>query len=123
MEEPPPGLAFGLVSPSDRPPIIAKTVDYAAGEVKEVAMHDGSKILLRKVDESMHDPTDKQAALRLLTEAHEKGQFITGLMYIDGSRDNLAEAHHLGSRSIASLQQDSLRPNRESLTKLMAGMY
>ena len=38
-------------------------VDYAPGEVKEVTLHDGSKIVLKKLDAS-HDPTDRMAAIR-----------------------------------------------------------
>jgi len=96
-------------------------VDYAEGETKEVELFDGSKIVLKKLDNS-HDPTDKQAALRLLTQAHDEQLFITGLLYINTERPNLAETYHL-VKPIASYQQDKLRPSRESLQKIMAGMY
>ena len=39
------------------PPQEEIKVDYEPGEIKEVTLHDGSKILLKKLDES-HDPTD-----------------------------------------------------------------
>jgi 2-oxoglutarate ferredoxin oxidoreductase subunit beta len=97
-------------------------VEYAPGEVKEVELHDGSRIILKKVDEG-HDPTDKQAALHLLTEAHDKQQFITGLLYINGDRPNLAEVQDLGETPLAHFQQDKLRPSRESLQKIVAGMF
>lgn len=96
-------------------------VDYAEGETKEVELFDGSKIVLKKLDGS-HDPTDKQAALRLLTEAHERQLFITGLLYINNERPNLAETYHL-VKPIASYQQDKLRPSRESLQKIISAMY
>lgn len=108
---------FGYVPPQEE-----IQVDYAEGEVKEVVLHDGSKIVLQKLDSS-HDPTDKQAALRLLTEAHDKQLFITGLLYINTERPNLAETYHLGDRPLASYQQDVLRPSRESLQKIMSSMY
>ncbi len=97
-------------------------IEQAPGEVKEVEMHDGSRIVLKKLDDS-HDPTDQQAALRLLTEAHDKQQFITGLLYVNGDRPNLAETHLLGDTPIAHFQQDKLRPSRESLIKIMSSMY
>jgi 2-oxoglutarate ferredoxin oxidoreductase subunit beta len=108
---------FGFVMPQEE-----ITVDYAPGEVKEVELHDGSRIVLKKLDDS-HDPTDKQAALRLLTEAHDKQLFITGLLYVNGDRPNLAEVEGLGETPLAHYQQDKLRPSRESLQKIVASMF
>jgi 2-oxoglutarate ferredoxin oxidoreductase subunit beta len=108
---------FGFVMPQEE-----ITVDYQPGEVKEVELHDGSRLVLKKLDNS-HDPTDKQAALRLLTEAHDQQQFITGLLYINGDRLNLAEVYQLSETPLAHLQQDALRPSRESLQKIMSGMF
>jgi 2-oxoglutarate ferredoxin oxidoreductase subunit beta len=96
-------------------------VDYAPGEAKEVELHDGSSIVLKKVDGS-HDPTDRLAAIRLLEEARDQQHFITGLIYVSGDRPSLAEHERLGDVPLASLQQEQLRPSRESLDKVMAGM-
>jgi 2-oxoglutarate/2-oxoacid ferredoxin oxidoreductase subunit beta len=103
------------------PPQEEIRVDYAPGEVKDVELHDGSHILLKKLDES-HDPTDRAAALRILEDAREQQQFITGLIYFNGSRPNLAEHERLGSEPLASLPAAKTRPSRESLDKIMAGM-
>ncbi len=99
------------------------TVDYAPGETKAVTMHDGSRIVLKKVDETMHDPTDRLAALRLLEEAREKQLFITGLLYVNPNQPGLAEHERLGQVPLARFQQDQLRPAPETLSKLMAGMF
>lgn len=105
------------------PPQEEITVDYAPGEVKEVTMHDGSRILLKKVDETMHDPTDRLAAIRLLEEAREKQLFITGLLYVNPAALSLAEHERLGQVPLARLQQAKLRPAPETLDKIMAGMF
>jgi 2-oxoglutarate ferredoxin oxidoreductase subunit beta len=97
-------------------------VEYEVGEVKEVEMHDGSRIILRKIDDNLHDPTDKYAAIKLLTEAHEKQEFVTGLLYVENERPNLAEINDLKT-PIAHFKQDRLRPSRESLQKIMSGMF
>ncbi len=102
------------------PPQEEIKVDYAPGEIKEVILHDGSKILLKKLDES-HDPTDRQAALRLLEDAHEKQHFITGLIYVNSERPNLAEHERLGE-PLVHLPESKLRPPKDSLEKIMAGM-
>ena len=96
-------------------------VDYAPGAMQEVTLHDGSRIVLKKVDES-HDPTDRMAAIRMLEEAREKQHFITGLIYFRGDRPNLAEHEHMGSVPLAHLNEAQMRPSRESLNKIMAGM-
>ncbi len=97
------------------------TVDYAPGEAKEVELHDGSRIVLKKLDRS-HDATDRMAALRLLEEAKHKQQFITGLIYIDQSRADLREHERLPETPLAHLPAAKLRPSKESLMKLMEGM-
>ncbi len=97
------------------------TVDYEPGEVKEVTMHDGAKIVLKKLDNS-HDPTDKLAALRLLEEAREKQQFITGLIYVNSQSQNLAEQQRLGETPLSRLPEATLRPSRASLEKIIESM-
>jgi 2-oxoglutarate/2-oxoacid ferredoxin oxidoreductase subunit beta len=103
------------------PPQEEIRVDYAPGSMQEVIMHDGSKILLKKLDNS-HDPTDRYAALKLLEEARQAQHFITGLIYVDGNRPNMAEHERLGSLPLAHMGQDRLRPSRQSLEKVMQGM-
>jgi 2-oxoglutarate/2-oxoacid ferredoxin oxidoreductase subunit beta len=77
--------------------------------------------VLRKLDTS-HDPTDRYAALKLLEEARQQQHFITGLIYVDGDRPSLAEHERLGRTPLAHMGQDQLRPSRQSLEKVMAGM-
>ena len=89
--------------------------------MKVVAMHDGSHLQLRKLDED-YDPTDKMGALHRLMWAQEKQEFITGLIYYDGERQNLAEASHLTQTPLAHLPEEKLRPSAESLEKIMAGL-
>jgi 2-oxoglutarate ferredoxin oxidoreductase subunit beta len=96
-------------------------VDYEEGEAKEVELHDGSKIVLKKLDRS-YDPTDRMAALRVLEEAREKQEFITGLIYINESRPDLRDLENLPEIPLALLPVSKLRPSKESLTKLMEGM-
>jgi 2-oxoglutarate ferredoxin oxidoreductase subunit beta len=92
--------------------------DYAEGETIEVALHDGSVIMLKKIGPD-HDPTDKYAALRLLEEAKAERKFITGLIYIDQGRATLPEQLHLPQKPLATLPEDRVRPSREALAKVM----
>jgi 2-oxoglutarate ferredoxin oxidoreductase subunit beta len=101
------------------PPAEEITVEYAEGEVKDVEMHDGSLIRLKKLAKD-YDPTDKFAAMRLLEEAREKQQFITGLIYIDQQRPNLVEREHLSETPLVHLPESKLRPARDLLDKINA---
>jgi 2-oxoglutarate ferredoxin oxidoreductase subunit beta len=95
--------------------------DYAEGQAVEVEMHDGSRIVLKKIGPD-HDPTDKYAAMRLLEQAKLDRQFITGLVYIDQNRPTLPEQMRLVRTPLAHLPEDQLRPSREALAKVMADL-
>src|SRR2546430_14481539 len=58
------------------------TVEYDPGTTVDVAMHDGSRLRLRKLHEN-YDPTDRLAAMHALLESHAKGEVLTGVFYID----------------------------------------
>src|ERR1700690_3599677 len=62
-------------------------VDYDPGSSQEVTMHDGSKLYLKKLEEA-YDPTDKINALKRLHETARRGEFATGLIYIEPDRDD-----------------------------------
>src|ERR1700744_4128919 len=57
-------------------------VDYQSGEIYDVQMHDGSSLRLRKLHED-YDPTNKANAVRMLMEAEEKNEVLTGVLYIN----------------------------------------
>jgi 2-oxoglutarate ferredoxin oxidoreductase subunit beta len=95
--------------------------DYAEGQAVEVEMHDGSRIVLKKIGPD-HDPTDKYAAMRLLEQAKLDRQFITGLIYIDQNRPTLPEQMRLVHTPLAYLPDDQVRPSREALAKAMADL-
>src|ERR1700724_2544692 len=57
-------------------------VEYDAGSTVEVTMHDGSHLHLRKLEED-YDPTDKIRAISRLTGAHDKGEVLTGVFYVN----------------------------------------
>ncbi|HEX6541487.1 MAG TPA: 2-oxoacid:ferredoxin oxidoreductase subunit beta [Ktedonobacterales bacterium] len=97
------------------------SVDYDEGQSADVTMHDGSIIRLKKVDDS-HDPRDRMAAMRLLEDAKEKQEFITGLIYINEERPSLTELERLPETPLARMTQEKLRPSRDALDALMRDM-
>ena len=94
------------------------TVEYDPGSTTAVTMHDGSKLYLKKVAEE-YNPTDKLAAMRLMHETHSRGEFATGILYIEPDKDDLLSQLNLVDTPLAFLQADAVRPGREVLDAVM----
>jgi 2-oxoglutarate ferredoxin oxidoreductase subunit beta len=96
-------------------------VDYDPGTTQIVQMHDGPVIKLSKLDRE-YDPTNKAKAVALLQEAHAKQELITGLIYIDQTRQTLPEVHNMHRTPLAHLSTEQLRPSKDALAKVMADL-
>ena len=92
--------------------------DYEPGELKVVDLHDGSRISLRKLEED-YDPKSKLAAIERLQRAQDTDEFITGLVYYNDERPNLAEVSELVDTPLARLSEAQLRPSQDALSELM----
>jgi 2-oxoglutarate ferredoxin oxidoreductase subunit beta len=95
--------------------------EQSPGTLRDIELHDGSHVQLRKLRED-YDPTDKMEALRLLHETEHGEEFITGLIYFDPNRESLAEAADLTDTPLAHLPDEMIRPSKESLDNLMANL-
>jgi 2-oxoglutarate ferredoxin oxidoreductase subunit beta len=96
--------------------------DMSAGEVREVAMHDGSVIVLKNL-EKQYDPTNRFEALRVLEEAQRNNWLITGLIYVATDRPSLSETYQLVDAPLNRLTEADLRPAPEMLDKVNALMF
>src|SRR2546423_507771 len=96
-------------------------VDYAPGTAQEVTMHDGSKLILKKLEEA-YDPTDKINALKRLHETARRGEFATGLSYIEPDRDDFLTLLNVVDEPLATLPLERIRPGREALEEIMEGL-
>src|SRR6059058_5387731 len=56
-------------------------IEMEPGTLREVQMHDGSRIVLKKLEED-YDPSDTVQALQRLHRATEQGHMLTGLVYL-----------------------------------------
>ncbi|NLG70797.1 MAG: 2-oxoacid:ferredoxin oxidoreductase subunit beta [Chloroflexi bacterium] len=104
------------------PPAEEIMVDYDEGEVTEVTMHDGSKIILKKLDQS-YDPTDRAQAMRMLEEANANNWLVTGLIYIDPTRPSMLDIYNLTDTPLNRLPEEKLRPPRETLEAINNLMF
>lgn len=94
------------------------SVEIAEGEVKEVEMHDGSKLRIKKLGRE-YDPTNKFDALRAIDEAGKKGEVLTGVFYVDTSKPNFMDLLNMEDAPLATLPESKVRPPREVLDEAM----
>lgn len=95
------------------------SVDYAAGTQQTVIMHDGSQLLLRKVDAD-YDPSDPAAALDLIRQRLKQGEHLTGLLHWHNSA---REFHQMNATPDLPLNQvpfAQLNPGAAALSKVLA---
>ena len=96
-------------------------VDYEEGEAQEVELHDGSRIVLKKLERD-YDPTNRRRALELLLDADDKQQFLTGLIYLDTKKKNLIELLNVVDEPLATLPLDRVRPPKTALDDIMESL-
>ena len=93
------------------------TVQYEEGDSKTVELHDGSHIQLHKLATGW-DPTDRNSSVNRMNEAREKGEILTGLLYIDTKSKDLHDVIKTVDRPLNSLKQDVLTPSQSVLAAI-----
>jgi 2-oxoglutarate/2-oxoacid ferredoxin oxidoreductase subunit beta len=96
--------------------------EFVEGSVREVTMHDGSSIILKKLEKD-YDPTNRSSAFQTLEEAQKNDWLLTGLIYIDTSRPNLTEIYNLLDTPLNRLGEHDMRPARQTMEKINAMMF
>ncbi|MDA0706731.1 MAG: 2-oxoacid:ferredoxin oxidoreductase subunit beta [Proteobacteria bacterium] len=101
------------------PPAAEIKAAYEEGSAMPVELHDGSKIVLRKVDKA-YDPTSRAAAFSYLRDRVNAGEIITGLLYIDGLRKEMHEVMGNTTTPLCQLPLDGLHPGAAELKKIIS---
>ena len=96
-------------------------VEYDHGTTLDVRMHDGSSLRLRKIRED-YDPTNRIEAVKTLMEAHEKGEVLTGVFYVDTQKPTFTDLLNLVDQPLSSLPESVTRPSKDVLDKVMASL-
>jgi len=96
--------------------------DFEEGTAREVTLHDGSMIVLKKLDKD-YDPTDKWEAMRTIEHASKENYLATGLIYVDTSVPAIFDLYDLVDTPLNRLGEESLRPPKETMEKLNALMF
>ena len=100
------------------PPAKEIRAAYEEGEAMPVELHDGSKIVLRKVDND-YDPTSRASAYQYLRDSFNRGEISTGLLYIDKGRAEMHAQNHSVDTPLSELPLESLNPGAAELQKIL----
>jgi len=97
--------------------------EFQEGTIQKVTMHDGSKVVLKKLDRD-YDPTDRINAIKTVQEANQEDIMLTGLIFVDTSSQSLIDMYDLPKeRALNRIGQDELRPSIEALKKINSKMF
>jgi 2-oxoglutarate ferredoxin oxidoreductase subunit beta len=95
--------------------------EFKEGETKEVTLHDGSVVVLKKLEHD-YDPTDKWQAMQILEEAEQKNWLVTGLIYVAPDQPSLYDFLDLTDEPMNRIAADRLRPAPETLAEINQNM-
>ncbi len=99
----------------------AITVDYSEGGVIEVPQHDGSILRLRKLDGD-YDPSDRINAVTHVARAAEKGEVLTGLLYVHPEAEDLHAHLNTYEAAFNRLGEKELCPGAGVLERINAAL-
>jgi 2-oxoglutarate ferredoxin oxidoreductase subunit beta len=89
----------------------------AQNGVTNVTMHDGSVVQFKAVPEN-YDPTDRRKATAYLMEQQDKGEIVTGLLFVDETISDLHEMNRTSDVPLSRLPYEKLCPGQSELDRL-----
>lgn len=93
------------------------TTQYEEGSMQFVTLHDGSQIALRKAAEH-YDATNRGQSLLKVREYEERGEILTGLLYIDTHAEDTHDTMNTSERPLSVLTEKELCPGNETLARI-----
>ncbi len=95
------------------------TTSYEEGTDKDITLHDGSHLLLHKL-ESEWNPEDRMSAINALQKTKINGEILTGLIYIEPETRDLHHLLHTVDKPLNTLTAEELCPGNNALQELNA---
>ena len=93
-------------------------VQYGPGQTLSVPMHDGSNVVLRKLDPG-YDPTDRAHASEYVQERALRNEYVTGLIYLDEAHGDLHDRQATADEALNALPFERLCPGAAKLDKIL----
>ncbi|WP_322509489.1 2-oxoacid:ferredoxin oxidoreductase subunit beta [Anaerolinea sp.] len=96
--------------------------DFEEGTVRDVELYDGSVITLRKLERD-YDPTSRSEAFRILEEARERRELITGLIYVEPDAPSIFDLYELPEKPLNRMTEEELRPASQTLNQVHSWLF
>jgi 2-oxoglutarate ferredoxin oxidoreductase subunit beta len=96
-------------------------IDYAPGTVQTVEQHDGSTLVLRKVNAD-YDVHDRVAAMNFLHQHAAQGQIVTGVLFLDREAEDLHQHLNTTDMPLNTLSEKELCPGAAKLEEINASL-
>ena len=100
------------------PPADEISASSGEGEARSVELHDGSRVLLKKAGDD-YDPTDRAGAFKYIQEHQQRGEIVTGLLYIDESKPDMHALAHTVDEPLSCIPFEELCPGADALSGVM----
>ena len=95
------------------------TAEYEEGTSLSVTMHDGSHLILHKLDHS-HDPRNADEALMAIRGSASRGEVATGLLYINEQQQDLHDILRTTPQPLNAVPMSKLCPGSKKLDAINA---
>ena len=102
------------------PPAEEIKVAYDHGAVMPVELHDGSRLLLRKVSDD-YNMRNRGAAIDYVRAHHRQGEFVTGLLYVDEGDPDIHAVNATTRTPLNALPFEGLCPGAAGLAAVNQG--
>ena len=102
----------------ERAPI---TTSQAPGETRDIVMHDGSTMRLKRLD-AEYDPSDKVGAMAYLESHRARGVVVTGLLYVAENASDMHDALQTVDAPLNQLPDAELVPGSAALAGINASL-
>jgi 2-oxoglutarate ferredoxin oxidoreductase subunit beta len=99
------------------PPAQEISADYEAGAVRNVRLHDGGWVRLRKVAAD-YDPTDRDRAYAYIRERQREGEIVTGLLYLEPDSRDMHDQNGTIDVALTAVPYEQLCPGAAELEQL-----
>jgi len=91
--------------------------EIGTNESTSVTMHDGSVVRFRSVPKD-YDPTNKTAVLECLQEHQNRGEIVTGLLYLNETAPDIHELNQTPDTPLVDIPFEQLCPGSSALDAL-----
>jgi 2-oxoglutarate ferredoxin oxidoreductase subunit beta len=92
--------------------------EFEPGSTREVRLHDGSTLVLKKLAED-YDPSSDIGAIRTLHEHASRGEVLTGVFYVNTAKKNFMELLNVVDEPLATLPDSRVCPPESALQEIM----